>query len=99
MAKIFGDPLTFGGMVESFPNGTEWTQSNISSGTFNTVYSAAGIWVAGSNETGLYHSTDGKSWEQSNISTGKFKAVYNANGLWIAAGENGLYYSVTWEQS
>lgn len=29
-----------------FPNGTKWTQSNITSGSFNSVYNANGIWVA-----------------------------------------------------
>ena len=44
----------------SFPNGTEWTQSNITSGKFYSIYNANGIWVAGSNKNGLYYSV---SWE------------------------------------
>ena len=70
---------------------------------YNTVYNANGIWVAGSNSTGLYYSTDGKTWTQSNITSGRFTTVYNANGIWVAGGSNtGLYYSTdgkTWTQS
>lgn len=45
-----------------FPNGTEWTQSNITSGDFYSVYNANGIWVASSIEQGLYYSV---TWESS----------------------------------
>ena len=48
-----------GGVKKSFPNGTEWTQSNITSGNFNPIYNANGIWVTGSYGAGLYYSTDG----------------------------------------
>ena len=44
----------------SFPNGTEWTQSNITSGNIFSIYNANGIWVVGSNKNGLYYSV---SWE------------------------------------
>ena len=86
-----------------FPNGTEWTQSNITSGNFDAVYNANGIWVAcGSGYNGgLYYSTDGKTWIQSNMTTGSFYSVYNANGIWVTGG-GGLYYSTdgkTWTQS
>ena len=82
-----------------FPNGTQWTQSNITSNIFNCVYYANGIWVAGSgNNEGLYYSTDGKTWFQTDTSSGNFKCVYNANGIWVTGADNdGLYYSVTWE--
>ena len=86
-----------------FPNGTEWTQSNITSGNFDAVHNANGIWVAcGSGYNGgLYYSTDGKTWIQSNMTTGSFYSVYNANGIWVTGG-GGLYYSTdgkTWTQS
>ena len=89
-----------------FPNGTAWTQSNITSGLFGCVHNANGIWVAGGTgnaSTGLYYSTNGKTWTQSNITSGKFTSVYNANGIWVACTDgNGLYYSTdgkTWTQS
>ena len=85
-----------------FPNGTEWTQSNITAGAFNAVANANGIWVAGANSSkGLYYSTDGKTWTQSNITAGAFDAVANANGIWVAGAlsSKGLYYSVSWEPS
>jgi hypothetical protein len=90
-------PVTGG---SSFPNGTKWTQSNITSGSFKSVYNANGIWVAGSEfHSGLYYSVDGKEWTQSNITSGGFQSVYNANGIWVAGsgGDSGLYYSVSWE--
>ena len=82
-----------------FPNGTEWTKSNITSGIFNSVYNANGIWVAAGNSScGIYYSTDGKTWTQSNITGKGFHSVYNANGIWVAGGyRDGLYYSVAWE--
>ena len=86
-----------------FPNGTEWTQSNITSGYFNHVHNANGIWVSCSNANyGLYYSTDGKTWTQNNITSGNFYSVYNANGIWVACSSDGLYYStdgMTWTQS
>ena len=77
------------------PNGTKWTQSNITSEFIYSVYNANGIWTACGN--GLYYSTDGKSWTQSNITSGNFTCVYNANGIWVAGGAsvNGLYYSTS----
>lgn len=82
-----------------FPNGTAWTQSNITSGDFISVCNANGLWVACNMDNGLYYSTDGKTWTRSNITSCGFKSVYNANGLWVAAGSSGLYYSVSWEPS
>lgn len=44
-----------------FPNGTEWTQSNVTDVEFICVYYANGIWVAGTgNSDGLYYSV---TWE------------------------------------
>ncbi len=85
--------------------GKVWTQSNINSGDFYTVYYGNSIWVAGSiSGKGLYYSTNGKVWTQSNITSGDFRSVYNANGIWVAASDsdNGLYYSTdgkVWTQS
>ena len=44
-----------------FPNGKTWTQSNVTTGIFNCVYNANGIWVLGCNDSGgLYYSI---TWE------------------------------------
>ena len=84
-----------------FPNGTEWTQSNIIDGEFYFVANANGIWVA-VPDAGLLYSTDGKTWAQSNIIDGEFYFVANANGIWVAVPDVGLLYSTdgkTWAQS
>ena len=81
--------------------GMTWTQSNITSGDFNSVYYGNNIWVAGSGD-GLWHSTDGKTWTQSNVTNGSVKSVYYSNGIWVSGSGNGLYYSTdgkTWTQS
>ena len=96
-------PVEKGGVPKTSIGGTEWTQSNITSGGFKCVYYDNGIWVAGSNNgNGLYYSTDGMIWTQSNITSGYFE-VYYGNGIWVAASSsNGLYYStdgMTWTQS
>jgi hypothetical protein len=111
-AKNIAEGVSIFGVTGShsggFPNGTEWTKSNITSGNFKSVYNANGIWVVGDNSNGgLYYSTDGKTWTKSNITSGYFNSVtsvYNANGIWVAVGYNniGLYYSTdgkTWTQS
>lgn len=79
-----------------FPNGTEWTQSNITTGTFYSVANANGLWVTGSGN-GLYYSIDGKTWTQSNVTADFFNSMLNANGIWVIGSSNGIYYSVSWE--
>lgn len=79
-----------------------WAQSNITSGTFYSVYYGNGIWVAGSSD-GLYYSTDGMTWTQSNVTGVEFYSVYCGNSIWVAGSNgSGLYYSEdgrTWVQS
>lgn len=77
--SIFGVNGTLSG---GFPNGTEWTQSNITSGLFYSVHYANGIWVAAAND-GLYYSVDGKIWTLSNITDSSYAVSY-ANGLFVA---------------
>lgn len=77
-------------------NGTQWTQSNITSGNFSSVYYANGMWVLCNAEwrKGLYYSTDGKTWTQINtVLNDYFYTVYNADGIWVAGSNYGLYYS------
>ena len=81
-------------------NGKVFTQSNITNGTFNSVYYDNNLWLAGGY--GLYYSTDGKSWTQSNVTRGYFVSIYYSNGIWVAGGDSVLYYSIdgkTWTQS
>ena len=96
--SIFGVTGTLSG---GFPNGTEWTKSNITNGTGSTAAYANGIWVLGTY-AGLYYSTDGKNWYQSNVTTGVFKKVVYDDGMWLAGCTSGLYYStngMTWNIS
>ena len=94
--------------LEYSPNGTEWTASNITSGSFQCAYNANGIWVVSGYSTGLYYSTDGKTWTASNITDKSFYSeyhnnIYNANGIWVVAcNDANLYYStdgMTWTAS
>ena len=105
LATIAGIPLAKEGLyVWSKSNySMNWTQSNITSGSFNSVYYGDGLWVAGGS--GLYYSVDGKTWTQSNITSGvmrDFYSVYYTNGIWIAGGNSGLWHSTdgkVWTQS
>ena len=85
--------------------GITWTQSNLTSGSFNGgARYANGLWVACSygnsngdlsGNNGLYWSEDGKTWTQSNITSGGFGGgARYANGLWVAceSRNEGLYY-------
>ena len=69
--------------------GKTWTQSNITSGNFKNIVYANGLWVVGSNNNGLYYSTDGKTWTQSNITSGRFDAIVYANDLWVVGSNSG----------
>ena len=86
-----------------FPNGTEWTQSNITSGKGRGFLYANGLWVAGGDI--LRYSTDGKTWTDATPTSREdefenFNAVDYANGLWLASsGYLGLWSSTdgkTW---
>ena len=77
------------------PNGTEWVQSNITTGSFNSVHNGGGMWVAGGS-SGLFYSKDGKTWTAitANGLEGKvINKVLYGNGLWVAASDSGLYAS------
>ena len=88
VSKIFGYLL-----------GRTWAQGTggNTTFTFNTVYYANGIWVAGSDSrSGLWWSTDGKAWAQGTggNTTFNFKTVYYANGIWVAGSNyQGLWWS------
>ena len=83
-----------------FPNGMEWTKSNITTGGFNTIHHANGIWVAGGDSPtmyewsgGLYYSENGKTWTQSNITEDNVYHLHYENRIWVAFCERSFYYS------
>ena len=83
-----------------FPNGMEWTKSNITTGGFNTIHYANGIWVAGGDSPttyewsgGLYYSENGKTWTQSNITEDNVYHLHYENRIWVAFCERNFYYS------
>ena len=80
------------GKVFGWALGKSWTKGTVSNVayTFNTVYYANGIWVAGNNNAeGLWWSTDGKNWTQgTGVDTIRFETVYYANGIWVAGSYN-----------
>ena len=83
---------------------SDWTQSNITNKTFNSVYYSNGIWVAGSSGDGIYYSTDGITWTQSNVTGITVQSFYYGNELWVAGASSnaGIYYStdgITWTRS
>lgn len=96
-------------LTDAFPNGSEWTVSNKSSGRYSVIKYANGMWIACGGlggSAGIYYSTDGKKWSidltNTNITDTIFYDVNNANGLWIATGASGIYYStngMNWTQS
>ena len=90
------DPDVWLGKVFSWTSGKVWTQgTGIYSRTFNTIYYANGIWVAGSDSYGLWWSTDGKAWtEGMGYSLFGVYSVHYANGIWVAgSGSHGLWWS------
>ena len=73
--------------------GRNWTQSNKTNGSFSGgARYANGIWVAcGSNNIGLWYSTDGMNWTQSNNTNDSFYGgARYANGIWVACGSNNI---------
>lgn len=77
----------------SCPNGTQWTQSNITEGDWHIVY-GNGIYVACSTDIsrGVLYSFDGITWYTSNVAFRIYhtEALKYANGIWILGG---IYYS------
>ena len=90
------------------PNGREWKQSNINTGTFTHICCGEnGVWVAGSTYNngkeyyGIYYSIDGKNWNLSNVIGDNIYSICYGNGMFVAVGNN-MYYSVDgkyWEQN
>ena len=86
--SIFGVTGTHSG---GFPNGTEWTPSNITDKKFNDVLYANGIFIArGINGVGIYYSTDGKTWTQSY--TDAINDLTYFNGIWYALGGTSEFF-------
>lgn len=94
--------------AKSFPNGTQWTKSNVTSGYCNhKIVFGDGVWVAGK-----FFSKDGKTWQPTNYPAGfydnstyvhPFGLAYG-NGVFCSGSrtESGLCYSEdgeTWTKS
>ena len=85
--------------------GMKWYSSNITSGEYNSLYYANGIWVIGSNsDSGIKYSTDGKTWSDSNVTSGSYHTPYYANGIWVIGSDSGsgIKYStdgISWSNS
>ena len=69
-------------------DGESWTQSNITSGDFNLVYHANGLWISG-----RYYSTDGKNWTQCNGVFGNFNNILFADNMWVGSTTSGQFNS------
>ena len=76
-----------------------WAQvtGDTSAYTFNTIYYANGLWVAGSSSHGLWWSEDKETWTQvtGDTSAYTFNTIYYANSLWVA-GSN--VYGCWWSE-
>jgi hypothetical protein len=91
-------------------DGKSWTQSTHTSGDYEGICYANGIWVIGAADNiddedkvnGLWYSEDNcKTFTQSNITSNTYGTIRYANGVWIAvsSGLGGLYTSIdgkTW---
>ena len=87
----------------SSPNGTEWTNSNITKGTFTIAY-GNGLWIAcgRGNDAMMYYSEDGKNWKTCTVESDRYYCAKYANGLWVVGGWNYMFYSEdgkTWTKS
>lgn len=89
------------GLWYSKNNGVTWKQSNVTSGSFSSIYNTAGVWCAASDEgLGLYYSTDGVNWTHSNAQEGSFFTISNNGNIWVCSdyqNNQGIWYSYTWE--
>ena len=78
--------------VVNLEDGIEVKQSNLTTGSFNTIAYVNNLFVAGSGSNkGIYYSTDGITWTRSNQTTGSFNTIAYGNNLFVAGGE-GIYY-------
>lgn len=89
------------GLWYSEDNGETWSQTNINTGSFSSIYNSAGVWCAASDEgEGLFYSTDGKTWQKSNVIDGSFFTITNNGNIWVCSdyqNNQGIWYSYTWE--
>lgn len=107
MPELINGIQTGGG--GGFPNGTEWTKSNVTSGSYNALLCVNGMWVTAQTLGGVYYSYDGMTWNKASLDYGS-SSSYNdslalryADGVWVMSFKaSGLYYStdgITWTQS
>src|SRR5574344_991786 len=109
MGYIYINPTSSSGIYRlswnAIVNGKTWTQSNITSDSFNCIDHNDSVFVASSGSgKGLYYSTDGKTWTQSNITSRNFNYIDHNDSVFVVGSDSnkGLYYSTdgkTWTQS
>lgn len=104
--SIFGVNGSYEGSGSSsgggFPNGTEWTKSNVS-GVGRYVTYLNGNWYA-TVDTNTYHSLDGKTWTNINIGANRVGYIVYGNGIYAgttisSSSNSGVVYStdgITW---
>lgn len=91
---------SYGKIVYTEDNGKNWMRSfNTSSGRVYDIYHAAGLWVASTQNEGMYYSSDAKTWTHSNITDIECWGAKYGGGIWVSYTASGLYYSIdgiTW---
>lgn len=90
-------PTAITGISTGFPNGTEWTKSNLQVGYTSRATYADGVWLVMTSIYSLMYSTDGMNWIQTTGTTGitirNIKYLGKFNGVWLISSEIGIYYS------
>lgn len=107
--SIFGvtGTMTSGGSGGGFPNGTEWTQSNITSGEILCLSYGNGVFVSCNNDDKtMIYSYDGKVWLTSNLTNITYVTdICFGKGIFVMSCEStgsGTYWSVdgiSWTKS
>lgn len=81
------------GIYYSVDRGANWTVTNISSGSFNYVFYANGMFITQKSGT-PYWSTDGKTWYAGSGDTSScFNRIDYGEGVFVAATSAGLSWS------
>lgn len=92
------------GMYTGFPNGTKWTQSNVTEGLVYTFKYVNDRWIVGLKYSDVcnYYSFDGKEWLPIEGIDSYFYQVHYFKGLYLGFTLYDWYYStdgVTWTVS
>jgi hypothetical protein len=109
VAGAYGGPSSSTKGIKYSSDGETWISASSTDANFDKGYyvlSYAGDrWIAGgSDDNGLWYSTDnGQNWTKSNITSKTFYSLSYANGTWVAGSSgNGIFWSndgATWTAS